>query len=95
MKTYLIKANITGCKKWHLVVDKNPGMYFVQEDFEEENFEIEAYREEFPNNEVIDLKEELGHLLGELSSIGQVDDTLDGITCDMVFVRLKRIIDAL
>lgn len=36
----------------------NPGyhrLYFIQEDFEEEEYDIEAYREEFTHNEVVEV----------------------------------------
>jgi hypothetical protein len=52
---YYIHANISGIKKWHLVYDKQPGLYFIEEDFEEEEYDIELYREEFTHNEVIEV----------------------------------------
>ena len=94
MKIYLIEANITGCKKWHLVVDKNPGMYFVQEDFEEKNFEIETYREEFPDNEVIDLKKEISSVLDLLSLLYHEEGDEEEIHT-MLNCILKPIEDAL
>jgi len=50
---YWIYANISGSAKWHLVLDRRPGLYFIQEDFEEEEYDIELYREENPDREVI------------------------------------------
>lgn len=50
---YWIHANIDGRKKWHMVCDKNPGMLFIDEDFEEDEYDIETYREDFPDNQVI------------------------------------------
>lgn len=52
---YFINANISGRAMWHLVYDKQPGLYFIQEDFEEEEYDIEAYREEFTHNEVVEV----------------------------------------
>jgi hypothetical protein len=52
---YFINANISGRAMWHLVYDKQPGLYFIEEDFEEEEYDIEAYREEFIHNEVVEV----------------------------------------
>jgi len=53
MAYYWIYANISGTKKWHLVYDKDPGLFFIQEDFEEEEYDIEQYKKDFPDNPVI------------------------------------------
>ena len=62
---YFINANISGCSLWHLVYDKRPGLYFVQEDFEEEKYDIEAYREDFPDNRIVEVPD-IEELLGLL-----------------------------
>lgn len=53
MSFYWIYANISGKAKWHLVYDRDPGLFFIQEDFEEEEYDIEQYKKDFPDNPVI------------------------------------------
>ena len=53
MKFYWIHANIDGSARWHLVMDRDPGLFFVASDFEEDEYDIEMYREEFPDNCVV------------------------------------------
>jgi len=62
---YYIHANISGTAMWHIVYDKSPGMYFVQEDFEEDEYDIKAYLEDFPDNRVVEIPE-IEELLGLL-----------------------------
>lgn len=55
--TYWIKANISGKSRWHIVYDKGPGLYFVQEDFEEDEYDISMWRDEHPDAVVIQIDE--------------------------------------
>ena len=50
---YWIHANIDGKKRWHMVFDRRPGLFFVKSDFEEEEYDIDEYQQDFPDNEVI------------------------------------------
>lgn len=53
MKFYWVYANIDGRARWHLVMDKDPGLLFVEADFEEEYYDIKTYQEENPSRKVI------------------------------------------
>lgn len=53
MSFYWIHANIDGKPRWHLVYDRDPGLYFVASDFEEDHYDIEEYKKDFPKNIVL------------------------------------------
>ena len=93
MHTYWIYANISGAARWHLVYDKRPGLYFVQEDFEEEEYDIETYREEFPDNEVVEVPnvKAVKNPLGVCDDHNKIWDRIDCPLCDALFLydRLK------
>jgi hypothetical protein len=36
-----------------MVYDKDPGLLFVAIDFEEDHYDIEAYKQDFPHNKVV------------------------------------------
>lgn len=99
MNFYYIYANIDGAKKWHLVYDKRPGLYFVQSDFEEDEYDIEMYREEFPQNEVIEIPNpnEIKHPLGICDDHMKIWDRMDCPLCDSLFLydRLKLALDVI
>lgn len=90
---YYIHANISGAKRWHLVYDKRPGLYFIKEDFEEEEYDIELYREEFPDNEVVEIPNvnEIKNPLGICDEHKKVWGRVDCPLCDSLFLyeRLK------
>lgn len=53
MSFYWVYANIDGGSRWHLVYDRDPGLYFIASDFEEDHYDIATYREDFPENKVV------------------------------------------
>ena len=99
MSYYWIHANISGRAKWHLVYDKDPGLYFVSEDFEEEEYDIATYRKEFPDNEVVDVlnvhqtKQPLGICDDHIKAWNRVECPL----CDFLFVyeRLRLALEVM
>lgn len=99
MSYYWIHANISGKAKWHLVYDKNPGLYFVGEDFEEEEYDIDMYRKEFPDNEVVDVlnAHQTKHPLGICDDHMKAWDRVDCPLCDVLFLyeRLKLAIEVI
>lgn len=96
---YWINANISGSSRWHLVYDKRPGLYFVQEDFEEEEYGIETYREDFPDNEVVELPSvsAIRNPLGICEDHMKIWDRIDCPLCDSLFLydRLKLALDVI
>jgi len=96
---YWVHANISGQAKWHLVYDKKPGLYFIEEDFEEEEYDIAMYREEFPDNEVVDVlnvhqtKQPLGICEDHIKAWNRVECPL----CDVLFLyeRLRLALEVI
>ena len=88
MHWYYIYANISGRAKWHMVYDRHPGLYFVEEDFEEEEYDIELYREEFPHNEVVEIPNvnEVRQPLGLCPEHAKMWGRMDCPLCDFLFV---------
>lgn len=99
MNWYYIHANIDGAKKWHVVYDKRPGLYFVQSDFEEEEYDIEEYRKDFPDNEVVEIPNvhEVKNPLGICDDHSQVWGRLDCPLCDALFLyeRLRLALEVM
>lgn len=52
MKAYWVYANVDGAARWHLVLDREGEVDFVEIDFQEE-MEFEEYREEFPHVKIV------------------------------------------
>lgn len=85
---YYIYANISGAKRWHLVYDKRPGLYFVEEDFEEEEYDIEEYRKDFPDNEVVEIPNanEIKNPLGICDDHKRIWNRVECPLCDALFL---------
>lgn len=90
---YWIHANITGQAKWHLVYAKYKGLYFVESDFSEDDYDIETYRVDFPNNEVVEIPNvhEIKNPLGICDAHKSIWHRVDCPLCDALFLydRLK------
>ena len=88
MNFYYINANIDGQRRWHLVADKEPGLYFVAADFEEEEYGIEEYMKDFPDNEVIKVPNahQIKHPLGICELHSTMHNRVDCPLCDFLFV---------
>jgi len=99
MRYYWVHANISGRAQWHLVYDKNPGLYFIAEDFEEEEYDINMYRKDFPGNEIVDVlnvhqtKNPLGICDDHIKAWNRVECPL----CDFLFVyeRLRLALEVI
>lgn len=96
---YWIHANISGASRWHLVYDKRPGLYFIQEDFEEEEYNIGDYCEDFPKNEVIEIPNanEIKNPLGICDDHKKIWGRVDCPLCDALFLynRLKLALEVM
>jgi len=88
MSYYWVYANVSGRKKWHLVYDKDPGLLFIEEDFEEEEYNIDMYREEFPDNEVVSVlnAHQTKHPLGICDDHIKAWNRVDCPLCDVSFL---------
>lgn len=99
MKWYWIHANIDGRARWHMVLDKDPGMYFVESDFEEDEYDIEDYRKDFPHNEVVEVLNvhQTKHPLGICEEHMKAWSRVECPLCDLLFVhdRLKVAIEVI
>jgi len=99
MNYYLIHANISGKAKWHIVYDRKPGLFFVEEDFEEEEYDIDMYCEESPDNEVVDVlnSHQTKHPLGICEDHIKAWDRVECPLCDFLFVygRLKLALEVM
>ena len=93
MNYYYINANIDGQRRWHLVMDREPGLLFVAADFEEEEYDIEEYAKDFPDNEVIRVPNphQIQHPLGVCDLHQKAFNRVDCPLCDFLFVydRMK------
>jgi len=99
MRYYWVYANISGQAKWHLVYDKNPGLYFIEEDFEEEEYDIAMYRDEFPDNEVVDVLNvhQTKHPLGICEEHIKAWNRMECPLCDVLFLyeRLRLALEVI
>lgn len=89
MSWYWIHAYIDGRARWHMVYDRGPGLFFVAADLEEEYYDIDTYREEFPDNEVIPVlnANQTKHPLGVCNDHMKAWDRVECPLCDLLFVR--------
>lgn len=85
---YWIYADIDGEKRWHMVFDRQPGLFFVASDFEEEEYDIEEYKKDFPDNEVVPVKNahQTKHPLGICEDHKEIWNRMDCPLCDALFL---------
>jgi hypothetical protein len=85
---YWINSDIDGQRRWHLVFDKQPGLYFVKEGFEEEAYDIEEYKKDFPDNEVVEVPNvyQVKNPLGICDDHKNMWSRVDCPLCDFLFV---------
>lgn len=88
MNYYWIHANISGKAKWHLVYDKNPGLFFIEEDFEEDEYDIEQYKIDFPDNEIVPVlnAHQTKHPLGICEDHMKAWNRVECPLCDVLFL---------
>ena len=82
-----------------MVYDKNPGLYFIEEDFEEEEYDIAMYREDFPDTEIVDVLNvhQTKQPLGICEDHMKIWDRMDCPLCDVLFLyeRLRLALEVI